>query len=52
MVRASASGAGGRGFDPGLGHTEESVLVILKLLPTLQVSGTGKLEFAGREMAW
>ena len=23
MVRASASGAGGRGFDPGLGHTKD-----------------------------
>ena len=33
--------------------TEESVLGILKLLPTLQVSDTGKLyEFTGREMAW
>ena len=23
MVRASASGAGGRGFDPGPGHTKD-----------------------------
>ena len=23
MVRASASGPGGRGFDPGLGHTKD-----------------------------
>ena len=23
MVRASASGAGGRGFNPGLGHTKD-----------------------------
>ena len=32
---------------------EESVQGILKLLPRLQVSDTGKLfEFTGREMAW
>ena len=27
MVRASASGAGGRGFDPGPGHTEDFKMV-------------------------